>query len=36
MVPRIANEEAAELAREMARWPQARGHQVLAEEEPRR
>ena len=33
LVPRIAKEEAAELAREMARWLQARGHQVLVEEE---
>jgi len=33
LVPRIAKEEAAQLAREMVKWLQARGHQALVEEE---
>jgi NAD+ kinase len=33
LVPRLAREEAAELAREMVRWLSQRGHQALVEEE---
>jgi NAD+ kinase len=33
LIPRLAREAAAELAREMARWLEARGHTALVEEE---
>ena len=33
LIPRLAKEEAAALAREMARWLEARGHVALIEEE---
>ena len=33
LIPRLAREAAAELAREMARWLEARGHTAMVEEE---
>jgi NAD+ kinase len=33
LIPRIAKEEAAQLAREMAQWLKARGHEAVVEEE---
>ena len=33
LIPRLAKEEAAVLAREMVKWLEARGHQALVEEE---